>query len=204
MSDAIEQVTPLEKHKPRLQGIRANLYATRDEAMAVDLADYAAKLEVWHDTLGRNFLAERAMLRERNERIAALEAENARLLALVTQQSEHAERLGAELEQTRAGTWTPIAADTRIMCACGDPSCYKAIVSGNILIEAYEDVSDLGNSDFVLVDLPADIRLCRLIPGTPATGAATAFAEMRAKYGHLFDGMSDADITALRHGASEE
>ena len=67
--------------------------------------------------------------------------------------------------------WEPIAAEHSVMCACGDPSCYRALVVGMTLIEAYRDVSDPQNNEMILIDLPDDVRLCRLVlTGAPTPG----------------------------------
>lgn len=61
--------------------------------------------------------------------------------------------------------WKPIdeLGDERIMCACGDEQCYKAIEITHIGIVAYEDVSDR-DREFNVIELPEDVAFCRRYP----------------------------------------
>lgn len=77
------------------------------------------------------------------------------------------ERQNKELRaQGGAGPWTPVNGDEseRIMCACPDEGCYKAIEWDGTNLTIYTDVSEFDaglSSLFTMIDLPDDVRLCR-------------------------------------------
>ena len=75
----------------------------------------------------------------------------------------------AEIAALRAETWQPVitgphGGELVIMCECGDPSCYRALVvtdHGDMTLEIYADYSDKRSGNVQLFDLPDGYALCR-------------------------------------------
>ena len=105
-----------------------------------------------------------SVIAKQNARIAELEEYiDSRM---ITEYEQRIAELEAQLEAQQQ-QWTPVAKRTRIMCACGEEQCFRAVKMGTFVLEMYQDVSDV-ESKRIMVDLPDHIRLCERKPAPDA------------------------------------